>query len=314
METKYCKYCDKYYPISNFYARSGFICKKCKMNKDSQRYECTCAICDKKFRSAKKNTIYCSNKCHGISQRKTNKMCIYCGKEVKRAGKICGKCRYDRSKSRHKHICKNCGREFYSSLVRQDYCGNECVWDMRISEAGKKFLNYCKCIEEYECVSEYVNSRTKVKMKHNKCGREFMVTPRNFMGNHSGCPYCYKSKGEIKVRKALKNANLSFKEQYKIPSCRDKAPLPFDFAVFNKNNELFCLIEYDGIQHFKPKFGDEAFERTVKHDKMKNNFCSENRINLIRIPYTEKDIEKYLYDSMTILSQASMETSGRCND
>lgn len=56
--------------------------------------------------------------------------------------------------------------------------------------------------------------------------------------------------------------------------------LPFDFYV---NNEY--LIEYDGIQHFdkNTKFN---YEYTHKHDLIKNEWCKNNDIILIRIPYT----------------------------
>jgi len=50
-------------------------------------------------------------------------------------------------------------------------------------------------------------------------------------------------------------------------------------------------IEYDGEHHFKSvsKYGGESFlEKVKKYDKIKNEWCSKNKIRLIRIPYTEK--------------------------
>ncbi|TDM04049.1 DUF2726 domain-containing protein [Macrococcus carouselicus] len=68
--------------------------------------------------------------------------------------------------------------------------------------------------------------------------------------------------------------------------------LKFDFAIFNKNKELILLIEYDGIQHFQEVgfFGgqDELKIRQYR-DEIKNNYCLNNQIPLVRIPYYEED-------------------------
>jgi hypothetical protein len=48
------------------------------------------------------------------------------------------------------------------------------------------------------------------------------------------------------------------------------------------------LIEYDGIQHFKPVnlFGGiEEFDKTIVKDKIKSDYCMKNNINLVRISY-----------------------------
>jgi DNA-directed RNA polymerase subunit RPC12/RpoP len=42
---------------------------------------------------------------------------------------------------------------------------------------------------EYEVLGEYINSRTKIKMKHNKCGHEWEVFPSVF-NNGKRCPKC----------------------------------------------------------------------------------------------------------------------------
>lgn len=49
-----------------------------------------------------------------------------------------------------------------------------------------------------------------------------------------------------------------------------------------------CLIEYDGEQHYKPvEFfgGEEGFKNAQYRDKIKNDYCENNNINLIRLPY-----------------------------
>uniref|UniRef100_A0AC35UDJ8 Peptidase A2 domain-containing protein n=1 Tax=Rhabditophanes sp. KR3021 TaxID=114890 RepID=A0AC35UDJ8_9BILA len=61
-------------------------------------------------------------------------------------------------------------------------------------------------------------------------------------------------------------------------------PLLFDF--FAEDN---LLIEYDGEQHFRPSGypnGAAAFERQQRYDQMKNNYCRDNGLHLIRISYS----------------------------
>ena len=62
--------------------------------------------------------------------------------------------------------------------------------------------------------------------------------------------------------------------------------LKFDYAVFDKNNNLLCLIELDGEQHYKPvKYfgGIEAFNRLQIHDERKVKWCEKYNIPLFVI-------------------------------
>lgn len=61
--------------------------------------------------------------------------------------------------------------------------------------------------------------------------------------------------------------------------------LPFDFYLYDKN----IIIEYDGLHHFEPVKGwggEEKFKITQENDEIKNTYCKNNNITLIRIPYT----------------------------
>lgn len=53
---------------------------------------------------------------------------------------------------------------------------------------------------------------------------------------------------------------------------------------WNQANKDMC-IEFDGQQHYEPKFGEESFKRTQSHDIIKNEYCKSKGISLIRIPY-----------------------------
>ena len=62
----------------------------------------------------------------------------------------------------------------------------------------------------------------------------------------------------------------------------------FDFYVNDK-----YIIEYDGRQHFIQGNGvydnKEKFMKTQEHDRIKNEYCFQHDIPIIRIPYTELD-------------------------
>lgn len=71
--------------------------------------------------------------------------------------------------------------------------------------------------------------------------------------------------------------------------------LTFDFAVFNYDGSIKCLIECQGEQHYKPveEFGGEkALEDQKKNDEKKRIYAREHNIPLIEIKYTQKTEEK----------------------
>ena len=83
-----------------------------------------------------------------------------------------------------------------------------------------------------------------------------------------------------------------FIREYKINTLKDANNLRFDFAILDNNGELLHLIEYDGKQHFEPVKifgGEKRFLDQIKKDKMKNEYCNNNNIKLIRIKYSDID-------------------------
>ena len=156
--------------------------------------------------------------------------------------------------------------------------------------------------DEYELLSEYINTNTKVLIRHKICNQTFEVIPDNFINKDSNCPFCAsKFKGEERIKDFLENNSIYCIRQYKINECKNTLPLPFDFAIF-KDNNLQCLIEYDGIQHFEPVSafgGEKSFLKTQGNDKIKNDFCELNHLKLIRISYYDyKNIDNILSENI----------------
>lgn len=92
-----------------------------------------------------------------------------------------------------------------------------------------------------------------------------------------------------KVFFACKRLGYDVFTEYAYEGLCSEKPLLFDLflPVYN------MAIEVDGSQHFDPKFGqtEEQFAKLVENDNMKNDFCKEKGIKLLRIPfdYTDSD-------------------------
>lgn len=108
------------------------------------------------------------------------------------------------------------------------------------------------------------------------------------------------SRGEIKIEQILTNAGLNFKQEYSFPDLvsSNGRPLRFDFAVFDDNDELEFLIEYQGIQHYeaKSKFGGfSGLRKQQYNDMQKREYCRKHNIILIAIPYVDEGRVNYDY-------------------
>ena len=137
---------------------------------------------------------------------------------------------------------------------------------------------------DVDVISEYTGLKNDVIVKCKKCGYEWKLNANSLKVNGTRCKKCsYTYKGEDEIIKILEGLKVDYIHQFKIENCKDKRPLPFDFYLPQYN----CCIEFDGIQHFEPRFGDECFKKTTLHDEIKNKYCLENNIKLLRIPYWE---------------------------
>jgi hypothetical protein len=145
--------------------------------------------------------------------------------------------------------------------------------------------------DRYTVLGKYINSQTHLLVRCNRCENEWLITPDNLLRGY-GCPACNVSKGEDKIKQSLSERNIQFKFQYTFKDLYGDygKPLRFDFAIF-ENNELKCLIEYDGKLHYE--LGgiqtQEKFDLQKSYDEKKDRYCEENEIPLFRIPYWDED-------------------------
>ena len=114
---------------------------------------------------------------------------------------------------------------------------------------------------------------------------------------------CQHSRGEARINELLLEQNINYQTQYWFADLKDKKYLYFDFAIFNENNELYCLLEYQGIQHYQPEALHGAWKTSpIEHDIMKKEYCQKHNIKLIEIPYTDYDklSWKYLKNKLSL--------------
>jgi KRAB domain-containing zinc finger protein len=135
-----------------------------------------------------------------------------------------------------------------------------------------------------------------LKIKNFKCENcEYKCSCNSNLKRHmktcTGKMNC--SSGEFKIMEILKKLNIQYEydTSYKV---KDISFLRWDFIIELNNKKAF--IEYDGIQHYEPtRFGNmtynkalECYNSTVARDNLKNEFCEENNLKLLRISYLEK--------------------------
>lgn len=119
------------------------------------------------------------------------------------------------------------------------------------------------------------------------CGNIIEVRGDYLKSGHTFSCGCIMSKGEEKIIKILTKNNIHFITQKTFDDLIYPSGYParFDFYVANK-----YLIEYDGIQHFEE---GNFLNNNKKYDIIKNNYCKNKKIPLIRIPY-------YIYNDLKL--------------
>lgn len=147
-----------------------------------------------------------------------------------------------------------------------------------------------------EVIGKYKGMEFPIKVKCKKCGYEWENNTQSLITNGTSCRKCsYRYKGEEKILKILQKYNINYTTQHKFVNCKDIRPLPFDFYLQDYN----LCIEFDGQQHYEPRFGEINFQKTLFHDQIKNEYCKNNNIKLLRIPYWEYDnIETIITDKL----------------
>lgn len=309
----FCKRCEKEFTQTPNSHLCGCGCPNCQKTNLQDFIERSNKIHNYKYNYSKSHfdnqndliNIYCES--HGLFKQKVSNHlnghgCKKCGYDkikisshdfIKRSNKIHNnKYKYHDYTSLNSSTlieieCPNHGD--FKQKVHNHLKGHGCrkcyVESLRLS--NEDFIYMSERIHNYKydySLVKYKNNSEKVVIKCPIHGR-FDQTP-NIHIKGSGCPICKSSKGEKRILNFLKSNNIPYKTQYVFDDCYHKSKLRYDFYLPDHNT----IIEYGGRQHFEPieKWGGYGeFENIKLRDEIKNNYCMENNIYLIRIPYNK---------------------------
>lgn len=228
-------------------------CKQCRKT----RYEHICQYCNKKFKSEKKNTKFCSPQCNGK------------WKSENLIGEKSSSWKYGKIKIK----CDFCEKEIYKTFseikkYKKHFCGKECYdkWQKENSLKGENSAVYSKV--ETKC--DYCGKNIKVfksrynAVKHHFCNNEchykwksknLIGSKSNFYGIHRFGKENYNYNPNLTEEDRVKHRNT-----LKIKEWRNK--------VFERDNYT-CQIT-----------GDNKGGNLVSHHLNSHNWDKENRYNL----------------------------------
>ena len=178
--------------------------------------------------------------------------------------------------------CPKCRSE---KIAEKQQCTHE-EYVQKLKEVNKNIIP----------IESYIKANTPILHQCLKDNHKWMATPANILYGY-GCPKCNESKGEKRISLLLDENNIEYECQKCFDDCKDIKPLPFDFYLPKLNK----MIEYDGKQHYEPiDFfgGQEYWEYIQRHDEIKNQYCKDNNIQLLRIPYyknVDEELNNFLF-------------------
>lgn len=234
-------------------------------------------------------------KCIDLSNKKFEKLLVIEKTDKRKGTSIIWKC-----------LC-DCGKETFASSSELNSghkrsCG--CLHTKQISMIGEN--------KGYNLIGQKFNKLTVINKTELRkdgrivwscicdCGNTTLATSSDLKQNRKKhCEKCLSnnSLGEEKIIQLLQDNNIIFEREKTFENLINNGKkLRFDFFI---NNQY--LIEFDGKQHF---IKDSGFGRELENiqlrDNIKNQYCIENKIPLIRIPYyylSKLKIEDLLLES-----------------
>lgn len=202
---------------------------------------------------------------------------------------------------KHNHIFEIV-KDSYKNGTGCYYCGREKIIDSITKNKEDVLKEFQQNLKDNEKIVRIFQKKRGsgwntwyAEIECNKHGL-FTIQKENHKAG-KGCPVCSESKGERKIRDWLITNNIKFYKEYKFDDMKNIKNLRFDFYLPDYN----MAIEYDGQQHFHPVDcfnGKKGFDQTKKRDQLKNIYCSDNNIQLIRIPYTKFDEIETILESL----------------
>ena len=225
-------------------------------------------------------------------------------RQIEEAGRI-----EEEKRQKEREARKATATRVYAKGNEIDYTGRnfeslhieECIND---HEEGRFNESY---IREKDTLTIYREYRCKCYL----CGKEQIVRGDKFnidlyyfyeekRNEYRGDVFCKchkPSSFEWETNKLLFENNVPYQVEYSFPDLigsQGVRELRFDFAVFNKDGTIKCLIECNGEQHYEPveSYGGEAkYKEQIANDSRKKSYADEHGIPLLIISYRQKKYE-----------------------
>lgn len=208
--------------------------------------------------------------------------------------------RYINARTKILHRCKIDGYEWYTYpySTLSGYGCPKCAGNIKKTH-NKYVEEVAKVNPDIEVIGEYMGAHIPILHKCKIHQYEWNATPNSILAGYS-CPQCHETVGERRVRQWLEFNNFIYEYQKPFSDCIDQKVLPFDFYIPQYN----LCVEYDGKQHFEPidfankgkEWALQQYKTRKRHDEIKTQYCKNNNIRLLRIPYfknVEEELEKF---------------------
>lgn len=163
-----------------------------------------------------------------------------------------------------KEKAKEMGKSTIKDITNQKFGKLTVMYPTTQREKNGSVIWHCKC----ECGNECdISSNNLISKRIDRCKK---------------CSPSCKSQGELKISEILDKMKISYINEYKPFKFENNYYARYDFYVNNN-----YIIEFDGEQHFREvKIFKQSLQEVQEHDRIKNQWCRDNNIPLIRIPYT----------------------------
>lgn len=190
----------------------------------------------------------------------------------------------------------------HESLIIKECIDDNCIYDDRKQTWNldlKKRIKHIKICKKYRCecylcFKEYDFKSIDFKISNDTYG----ANAKKGYYSEAFCPCHRITSFQWRTIKILKEYNINYIAEYSFSDLIGIGglnKLRFDFAILDSDNNLKCLIECQGKQHYFPveEFGgEESLKEQKQNDEAKREYAKNNNIPLIEIPYSCNTLEK----------------------
>jgi hypothetical protein len=211
--------------------------------------------------------------------------------------------------------CLKCG-EIWTTKLRDILIGCGCLYcnGKKVGKSNSFGDLYPEYLDDWNYEKNHFSPFEVTPSAHKRtwwkcvvCGNEWKTErPNSVVTNGSKCSVCNPhSSGEGSIIEVLNKTNIEYIKEATFEECFYERVLEFDFYL----SYYRACIEFQGHQHFYPvDFGGRGeawakseFKKNQIRDQIKRDFCLQNNIKLIEIPYWEfNNIEEILKNELSI--------------